>query len=279
MFRTALLQVSQLEEREVPSAAMFADIFPGVWGSYPLNLTPSGNTLFFSADNGHGYEPYTTDGTPGSARMLKNIKPGLGGSNPSDFYAADGGVVYLTADDGTGRALWRSDGTAAGTAKVPGFPAGDTFGGYWAPYRPQAVGLNGSLYFLTATPGSGDMRLWKTDGATTTLLHDFGSVPATVLTNVDLTGGKVTVTFIPPAWTGNTTTIWVTDGTPAGTRLQQQPLTASDPKYGSVALGTGVEVSPGLFVHPTLVSYATGNTATLWASDGVNPASVRLLAA
>src|SRR5262249_61265870 len=109
--------------------------------------------------------------------------------------------------------------------------------------------------------------------------HASGSAPGPVTRIVPLPGGRAPVPFTPRAWPGNPTTIWVTDGPPAGPGLQQQPLPASDPKYGSVALGTGVEVSPGLFVHPTLVSYATGNTATLWASDGVNPASVRLLAA
>src|SRR5262249_27770011 len=102
MSQTAPLQVSQLEEREVPSAAMFADIRAGIWGSYPMNLTPSGGTLYFSADNGHGYELYATDGTPGSAHVVKDIKPGLGGSNPGRFFNADNGVVYFTADDGTG---------------------------------------------------------------------------------------------------------------------------------------------------------------------------------
>src|SRR5205823_1958909 len=96
MSRTAPLQVSQLEEREVPSAAMFADIRAGIWGSYPLNLTPSGNTLFFSADDGHGYELYATDGTPGSAHLVKDVRPGLGGSNPNWFFTADNGVVYFT---------------------------------------------------------------------------------------------------------------------------------------------------------------------------------------
>ena len=143
MSRTAPLQVSQLEEREVPSAAMFADIRAGIWGSYPLNLTPSGNTLFFSADDGHGYELYATDGTPGSAHLVKDVRPGLGGSNPNWFFTADNGVVYFTADDGTGRALWRSDGTAAGTKKVPGVPAD-------APLDLLiGIGHGGKLDFLT----------------------------------------------------------------------------------------------------------------------------------
>src|SRR5262245_17994741 len=113
-----VLECSPLEPREVPAASMFADIMAGVWGSYPQYITPSGNTLFFSADNAHGYELYATDGTAGSVHMVKDIKPGLGGSNPSSFFAAGNGVVFFSADDGTGRTLWKSDGTAAGTAKV-----------------------------------------------------------------------------------------------------------------------------------------------------------------
>jgi ELWxxDGT repeat protein len=290
MSHTAWLQVTQLEEREVPAAALFADIHPGVWGSYPQNLIPSGNALFFSADNGHGYELYATDGTPGSAHLVKDIKPGLGGSDPADFYTADGGVVYFTANAGDGnRSLWRSDGTAAGTTKVPGLPADlgfDTSGGVVLPPGTTggilpAVGRNGSLYFTTATSlgygGYYDVRFWKTNGTTTTLLHDFGTSGFGVNTNVALVNGTVTVFRTSPG--SLMPTMWVTDGTPGGTRLQQQPLTATDPTFGLVVLNNGIPVSPGVFVHTTATRYATGNTATLWMSDGMNPSSPRLLAA
>ncbi|NJO05996.1 MAG: hypothetical protein HC876_11005, partial [Chloroflexaceae bacterium] len=50
--------------------------------------------------------------------LVLDIHPGPQGSNPQDFVLV-GDVVYFTADDGSsGRELWRSDGTAAGTVLV-----------------------------------------------------------------------------------------------------------------------------------------------------------------
>jgi ELWxxDGT repeat protein len=248
---------------------MFADIRAGIWGSYPLNLTPSGNTLFFSADNGHGYELYATDGTPGSVHMVKDIKPGLGGSNPNQFFNADNGVVYFTADDGTGRALWRSDGTAAGTLKVPGMPAGvnlDLLVG---------IGQNGQLYFTTGNTvsdptGSGQpVSWWKTDGTTTTLLHTFTNNTG-ISTRFDVVDGQVVLvrTYSPSNLYPESE--WKTDGTPGGTRLWQQGLTAFDGRTGWVTLTAGVEVAPGTFVHSNLGF--TQSRSALWVSNGVGSA-------
>jgi ELWxxDGT repeat protein len=253
---------------------MFADIRAGIWGSYPLNLTPSGNTLFFSADNGHGYELYATDGTPGSAHLVKDIKPGLGGSNPGLFWAADNGVVYFAADDGTGRALWRSDGTAAGTTKVPGMPANAN------PDLLVAVGRGGQLYFTTGNTlgnptGSGQpVEWWMTDGTTTTLLHTFTNT-AGISTRFDVIDGQVVLVrqhapFEQPE------SMWKTDGTPGGTRLWQPALTGFDVRTGPTLLTYGTQIAPGKFVHASME--LSGVTTSLWVSDGVNPGSVTLLA-
>ena len=280
MPRIARLQLTSLETREVPAAGLFADIHPGIWGSYPKNLTPSGQTLFFSADDGHGYELYGTNGKPGSTHVIKDIRPGIGGSDPDNFFAAGGGVVYFTASpvDGT-RCLYRSDGTDAGTTKVVGLPANVDFG--TSGEARSAVGRNGELYFTTTSRTEQDVQFWKTDGKTTILLHDFGTNTSHVHTSVALVQGAVTVNHTEHVeqWGWNPSSVWATDGTPGGTRLQQQPLTTVDPNYVAAALSNGVKVAPGLFVHSTILSYANGNTSTLWASDGLNSSSTKLLAA
>ncbi len=265
MSRTVPLQVSGLEEREVPAAGLFADIMPGVWGSYPLNLTPSGSTLFFSADNGHGYELYATDGTPGSARMVKDIKPGLGGSNPTNFVAAGNGVVYFAADDGTGAAVWRSDGTAAGTAKLAGIPLDAVYAG---------VGSGGDLFYLASQGSITASQWWKANGSGATLLKDFGPVPDGSA-GLSVRDGKVLLTWTS-IQTGAVTSVWQTDGTAAGTRAWQQNLTATDPSTGPVQLDPGVELSPGRFVYPSRVDHGT---TSVWVGDGQNPAATSLLKA
>ena len=66
----------------------------------------------------HGHSKAQSD----EAFLVKDINP-RGGSDPLPIAGANG-VVYLVADDGArGRALWRSDGTEAGTRFVAGiFP-------------------------------------------------------------------------------------------------------------------------------------------------------------
>ena len=278
--RSASLRLDRLEDREVPSVTMLTDMH-GIWGSYPLNLTPSGNTLYFSADNGHGYELYASDGTVAGTHEVKQIKPGLGGSNPLDFVSADNGVVYFTADDGTGRALWRSDGTAAGTAKVNLMAAATDFTvAAFETYQP--IGLNGNLYFLTVSATTQDVQWWVTNGTTTTLLKDFGPQSlAQFAPYFDTFNGSVTLNSLSgpsyptyPQLGGGSAYSWVTDGTAAGTVLQQQPLRGTD-AAGTEPLQTAQRELPnGRFLQIALHS---ASAAGIWTSDGIDSSSLQLV--
>jgi ELWxxDGT repeat protein len=265
------LAVTQLEARDTPAATQLTDIMPGIWGSYPLNITPSGQTLFFSADNGHGYELYSSDGTTAGTKLVKDIKPGLGGSNPTSFRAAGNGVVFFTANDGTGEILWRSDGTAAGTFKAVGLPPGTDHasGG-------EVAGLNGELVFVTRTVNTPNrVAWWKTDGVTNALLKDFGNELADYAGRspaVKRVGDKLEMTW--QTVTG-LTVVWETDGTAAGTKVQQQNLTANSPTTGHVALQVGAQVAPGQFVFAS--DAQPGQKSSVWVGDGQSSASRQLL--
>ncbi|QEL15503.1 hypothetical protein [Limnoglobus roseus] len=251
------LAVQQLEARDTPAATQFADIMPGVWGSYPQNITPSGQTLFFSADNGHGYELYATDGTAAGTRMVKDVRAGLGGSNPTAFFAAGNGIVFFTADDGGGAALWRSNGTAGGTFKAA------PLAGVLADGGQETVGWEGNLFYVTRDLSTNRIAWWKTDGTTNTLLKDFGTtlgIGPPISPAIRTTDDAVVLTW--QASDGRTV-VWQTDGTTAGTRPQQQNLTAN-----GVTLDTGVEISPGRFVFGSTPT--NGSTASVWVGDGGN---------
>ncbi|HEX3924989.1 MAG TPA: ELWxxDGT repeat protein [Streptosporangiaceae bacterium] len=114
---------------------MLTDV-PG--GADPAGLAVADGVLFFSArDAQHGRELWKSDGTAGGTTLVADIVPGPAGSDPRDITYAIGQqgnstpaqvLVYFSAwDPAAGRQLWRSDGTAAGTAMVsdvnPG-PAG-----------------------------------------------------------------------------------------------------------------------------------------------------------
>ena len=101
----------------------------------PSRLIALGAKLFFVASDGvHGYEPWTSDGSPAGTQMLADVNPGaadgMSGNvtafpKGSDLPAVASGRVYFAANDGIhGTELWSSDGSTAGTTMVADLAAG-----------------------------------------------------------------------------------------------------------------------------------------------------------
>jgi ELWxxDGT repeat protein len=105
-----------------------AGINPVPASSNPDNLTPVGDLLYFTADDGvHGQELWQTDGTAAGTVMVQDINPGPAGSNPEQF-AVSGGKLYFTANDGIhGDELWSADveGSISGTVLRGGSASGN----------------------------------------------------------------------------------------------------------------------------------------------------------
>ena len=59
-------------------------------------LRPVGNKLYFSADGTLGRELWVSDGTSSGTRLLCDIYPGSGDSNP-EYLTASGGKLYFAA--------------------------------------------------------------------------------------------------------------------------------------------------------------------------------------
>ena len=75
--------------------------------------------------------------------VVKDINLLPPGSSPREFVAI-GNVLYFVADNGvTGRELWRSDGTAAGTVLVKDIRPGSGGSG-----PSNLTNVNGVLYFV-----------------------------------------------------------------------------------------------------------------------------------
>ena len=97
------------------------------------------------------------------------------------------GTLFFNADDGAhGKELWRSDGTATGTALVKDIDPGSGSSlpaPAPEPYPAQMANVNGTLFF-TANNGVSGSELWRSNGtaAGTVLVRDIqpgskGSTP------------------------------------------------------------------------------------------------------
>ncbi|MCR6720164.1 MAG: T9SS type A sorting domain-containing protein [Chitinophagaceae bacterium] len=170
--------------------------------------------IYFSADNGNnGRELWKTDGTAAGTVMVKDIYPGVNGSDPSNLVVV-GSTLFFSATNGiNGTELWKSDGTAAGTVMVKDIWTG---GSESYPFNLRNVG--GTLFF-SADNGANGMELWKSDGtaAGTVLVKDvWPGTPSGA-------NGNFTTLVNQLIFTGNDGVNgdknWQSDGSSVGTRI------------------------------------------------------------
>ena len=91
--------------------------------------------------------------------LVKDINPGPATSNPS-YLTNVNGILFFAADSpSTGKELWKSNGTAAGTVLVK-----DINPGAAGSSNPMFfVNVNGTLFFSAFEPTDGE-SLWKSNG-------------------------------------------------------------------------------------------------------------------
>ena len=183
---------------------------------------------------------------------------------PAPPAAAERPRAVLTADDGaTGRELWVTDGTAAGTRIVADLEPGRDGSN---PYNFAAFG-DGRVVFSAATTAAG-REAWVTDGtaAGTRLLQDIGpgGSGSDPWGFAPLQDGRMLFAAAGPAGREP----WITDGTAAGTHM----LRDIDAAGGS---------SPGAFavLRPGLAVFSAGDAAAgrePWVTDGTAAGTHRL---
>lgn len=162
-----------------------------------------------------GTEMWISDGTIAGTFLLKDINPGVTGSNPQggqEGYAVVGNTVYFTADDGTnGIALWKTDGTPAGTVMVKDLNS-------TALNFPINIGTpaNNTLFF-TANTGSSGLELWKSDGTNsgTVMVKDINPAGSTSFSQTFTSNGAYTYFVADNGTSGYE--LWRTEGTSSGT--------------------------------------------------------------
>lgn len=230
--------------------------------SMPSSMTVLGDKIFSAADDGiHGAELWITDGEPGGARLLKDIWPGVRGSEPSQFHVFGNRLLFAAnspeneaAISESGSELWITDGTLEGTRLVKDINSG---GG--ASDIKWMVNAGGVAYFQADGGGSG-AELWRTDGtrAGTVMVKDIN--PGTIGSDCakgsaeTLPNGQIIFVAYYEGMIG----LFVSDGTGAGTQLL---MTVNDGTHIETALGGRV-----LFV-----TAPEEFGSELWETDGTLP--------
>jgi ELWxxDGT repeat protein len=162
------------------------------------------------------YDPATGEelwlNSGGITKFVKDINPGLSGSNPDNLTVIGGTLFFTAYDDVNGYQLWKSDGTAAGTVRLSSFVPSQT-----TPTSLTAV--DGTLFFF-ANDGTHGWQLWKSDGtaAGTTMLTDMSGLIGQSLT---ASGGKV---FFSASDGIHGNQLWESDGTTTGTMMITNPI-------------------------------------------------------
>ncbi len=196
----------------------------------------------------------------GPAELVKDINTTTdpsGSSDPDEFVTINGLTYFVATDIASGRELWRTDGTPAGTTLFkdirPG-PSGSE------PAHLTAVG--DTLYFSACLEDTG-CELWKSDGTPdgTMLVKDIypGNSPSPTNRPMSLTAVSNVLYFTADDGE-NGREIWRSDGTDGGTTLVQD----IKPGVNSSEPANLIDVAGTLYFTADNAS----NGVELWRSSG-----------
>jgi ELWxxDGT repeat protein len=237
----------------------YADINPS-GSSFPDHIESLGGVAVFQAQDATEQGLFSTDGATvskiaGSATFFYGF---------TDLKVA-GGIAFFDGNDGgvlSGRELWISNGTQAGTALIkdirPGSFSSD----------PQDFAAVGNLMYFTANDGTNGRELWVSNG------NGAGTLPLEIVPGsgspsfqydiVDLNGGQAF--FVADNGSGTGSEPWVSNGTPAGTIL----LGDFVPGSSGLVSGQPMTTSGFAFFH------GSASGSELWRSNGTTAGTVPL---
>lgn len=198
--------------------------------STPAHFAAVGNSLYFAASNStQARELWKTDGTEAGTVLVRDISLGTPSSNPEELVvmpaSGPSSRVYFVAGgsgsgQATGRELWKSDGTFAGTTVVRDIIPG--VGSSIADHAPAYLTVVGNKLFFVADDGVKGRELWRSDGTSggTVLVKDINTQTSSTGTQdsepTDLHHVNGKLFFLANDGVSGRE-LWVSDGSTGGT--------------------------------------------------------------
>ncbi len=227
------------------------------------NLITSGN--FPQGSPSAGIEPCAIDPIARTSTLLRNIAPGSTSSEITGFTLHNNKAYFAATNTASGRELYTTDGTPAGTLMLKDIIAGATGS---EPADMRSAG--GRLYF-SALSVIGNREPWTCNGTTAGTVKLKEINPSTTVGSdpKEFTAMGTKVFFSANDGT-NGRELWVTDGTANGTVMVKDIITGSS---GSNPHDLVVFNKKLWFV----ASDALGRMRSLYATDGTSGGTVKML--
>jgi ELWxxDGT repeat protein len=250
----------------VRTGMTFNNLFASTWAGV-------NGTLYFPAHDGSGTgdELWKSDGTALGTVLLKDIDPGPAGSAPVGFTpigaGGAGGVIFGTLLGGSGRGIYKTDGTPAGTVLLKNINSStaDSSPILFTPFKDRIYFTAFDTTHTTATTGGPE--LFRTDGteAGTDIFVDLNPGPlGSSMSSLKVFGNNLF--FAANDGSGIGKELWRTDGTNVGL--------VKDINLGAADSNPGTGVVSGSYM------YFTATTAThgleLWRTDGSDSGTLRM---
>ena len=231
----------------------------------PQEIASHKGRIYFNVTSpAYGEELWSSDGRPGGTGLVADVFPSpRPGSSPHGLTAFGDRLLFFAFQNGTA-SLWQSAGTAASTTAL-GFPLTATSSCSTTLF-PTLVRVGAKAFFLRQDAAC-QVSLWVTDGTAAGTVQLPGNVlQASLLDPPTMIEHQGRLWFL--AREGNETTIWKSDGTPAGTgRALDLPAGSSGPYY-LTSLG------PDLY----FVATEPEGHRQVWKSDGTTAGTARVTA-
>jgi large repetitive protein len=265
---------------DVPQLVLDINATPLAASSNPVSVSSIGGYFAFGATDATGAGLWRTDGTLGGTSLVARFGgAGVQNYNLTPSAIMFGASLYFLAQNrpSAAPALWRTDGTTAGTTSVADFASPN--GG-----PPQIMGVLGANLVFAAGDANGNYQLFVTDGTTvgTTPLTTFSGNVAGVRSSYWIfVGQKLYFVAEDNNYAGQ---LWVTDGTVPGTKQVNNPFGSNNsvsmsavynPRFFRLVGSTVLYTSDGLIWTIDTATDTIGAVTTAAGQAGFGPPNVQ----